>query len=337
MIVCPFCSEEHPVTLDRCPLTGQQLRAPAPIEALPVREERVRFPALLAEAARLYRQNVMVFLLTASIAFVPFAGVQAWSALQFAPLAAVQQAMRINLQATQQHRRLSADEQAEVQRAMEAVHPDRKRFLLGIALMLMLVPLFVAAQILSHAALVPLVGDRALGGDMGPGRAWLAVGLRAGAVLWTAALSTLATMIGFLFCLLPGIVAAIGFSLAMPVVLLERRRGVDALRRSWQLMRTEWPRVVGLWLIAVVGMMAVTSVLSIPFFRLFDDPGEGMLALFSGWTFIGLQGVQLLVSMLLFPLPVIGTTLIYLHARREQENIPLAELQQQMRRAATGT
>jgi hypothetical protein len=28
---------------------------------------------------------------------------------------------------------------------------------------------------------------------------------------------------------------------------------------------------------------------------------------------------------------------VYLHARREQENVPLAELQLQMQRAATGT
>jgi hypothetical protein len=41
--------------------------------------------------------------------------------------------------------------------------------------------------------------------------------------------------------------------------------------------------------------------------------------------------------MLLFPLPVIGITLVYLHARREQENVPMSELQLQITRAATGT
>lgn len=118
---------------------------------------------------------------------------------------------------------------------------------------------------------------------MGPGRAWLAVGLRPGAVLWTAALATLATMVGFLFCLLPGVLAAIGFALAMPI-------GIS-------------------------------------------DPA-GMISLASGWSFAGLQLLQLAISLLVFPLPVIGTTLVYLHARREQENVPLAELQLQMQRAA---
>src|SRR5205085_8889607 len=147
------------------------------------------------------------------------------------------------MRATQERRPLSSDEQQQVKRAMSAVRPDRKTFLIVMASMLMLFPLFIGAQVLSHAALVPLVGDRALGGDMGPGRAWLAVGLHPGAILWTATLSTAATIVGTLFCLVPGLLAAIGFSLAMPIVLLERRSGTDALRRSWRLMRIEWPRV----------------------------------------------------------------------------------------------
>jgi hypothetical protein len=224
---------------------------------------------------------------------------------------------------------------------MAATRPDKKQFLIWMALALMALPLFLAAQVLSHAALVPLVGDRALGGHMGPGRAWLAVGLHPGAILWTATLSTLATMVGALFCVFPGILAAVGFALAMPVVLLEGRRGTDALRRSWRLMAVEWPRVVGMWVVAIAGMAVLMSPLSILFFGVARDPATMLDLVYSpaglGWRGIGLQISQIAISLLLFPLPVIGTTLVYLHARREQENIPLAELQLQMQRAATGT
>jgi len=209
---------------------------------------------LLAEAARLYRGNLFVFLITASVAFVPFAGLQIWAVLRTTPPPAVQEAMRIAMEAKQEQRRLSQEEQAQLQRAVAAAGPDKKPLLMGMAVMLMTLPLLLAAQMLSHAALVPLVGDRALGADMGPGRAWLAVSLHSGAILWTATLSTLATMVGALFCLLPGILAAVGFALAMPIVLLEGRRGTDALRRSWRLMAVEWPRVVGMWFVAIVGM-----------------------------------------------------------------------------------
>lgn len=78
------------------------------------------------------------------------------------------------------------------------------------------------------------------------------------------------------------------------------------------------------------------SLLTLLFFRIASDPAA-MFGLVSGWRGIVLQISQIAISMLVFPLPVIGTTLVYLHARREQENIPLAELQMQMRRAATGT
>jgi hypothetical protein len=334
MIVCPFCSEEHPVTLDRCPLTGHQLREPAPVDALPAPPERTPFGALLVEAVRLYRRNLLVFVVTSSVAFVPVAALQYWAMMDLAPMASVTRAMSISMNAAQQRRPMSAREQEQLQRALERARPDPKDLFMGIVLAVMLVPVFLASQTLSHAALVPLVGNRSVGGNMGPGGAWLAVGLRAGAILWTALLSTLVTTIGFLFCLLPGVLATVGFALTMPVVLLERRRGVDALRRSWRLMRVEWPRVLGLWLVAVVAMILLTSILSMAVSLCFT-PAQ-MTAFFSRWMLIGF-GVQMVMWMLLFPLPVIGITLVYLHARREQENVPMSELQLQITRAATGT
>jgi hypothetical protein len=249
----------------------------------------------------------------------------------------MREAMRMSMRASQEHRSLSTEEQAQLQRASAAARPGNKEFLIGMALMVMVFPLFFATQMLSQAALVPLVGDRALGGKMGPGRAWLAVGLHSGGILWTATLSTLATMVGFLFCVLPGVLAAVGFALAMPVVLLEGRRGTDALRRSWRLMAVEWPRVVGMWLVAIAATAVLVGPLSLLFFRAATTDPDAMFDLMSGWRGIGLQLSQIAISMLLFPLPVIGTTLVYLHARREQESIPLAELQLQMQRAATGT
>lgn len=300
---------------------------------MPVREERASFLTLLAEASQLYRRNLLVFVVTGAVAFMPFVGLQIWSALRAVPAPAAREAMRITMQASREKRKLTTEEQAQLQRAMPTARPDKRQSLIAMAFLLLALPLLLAAQVLSHAALVPLVGDRALGGRMGPGRAWLAVGLHPGAILWTATLSTLATMVGFVFCVIPGLLAAFGFALAMPVVLLEGRRGTDALRRSWRLMAVEWPRVVGMWVVAIAGMAVLMSIL---FFGVPRDPAA-ILELTSGWRGIVLQISQIAISVLLFPLPVIGTTLVYLHARREQENIPLAELQLQMQRAATGT
>jgi len=119
----------------------------------------------------------------------------------------------------------------------------------------------------------------------------------------------------------------------MPIVLLERRSGTDALRRSWTLMKVEWPRVVGMWLVAVAGSMMLTGTVTTVIALAIHDPAE-MISLISGWSGAGLQLLHLAISLFVFPLPMIGTTLVYLHARREQENIPLAELQLQMQRVA---
>jgi hypothetical protein len=152
-MVCPFCSEEHPVTLDRCPLTGQPLRPPSPVEALPVPQERARFGTLLAEAARLYRRNVLVFLVTGAVAFVPFAGLQIWGALRVVPPSSVAEAMRTQARAQKERRRLSAAERAQVERAFKTTRFDTKGTFLTFALLAMLMPLFWGAQLLSHAAL----------------------------------------------------------------------------------------------------------------------------------------------------------------------------------------
>jgi hypothetical protein len=333
VIVCPHCSEEHPVTLDRCPITGKPLREPAPVERVTVPQERTPFGALLAEAAGLYRRNLLAFLVAASIAFVPVAALQLWSFVRFAPTGSMNRSMLV-MRAAQERRPLSAEEQEQLRREREAARPGPRDLRLQFALLFLLLPLFIASQTLAHAALVPLVADRSFGGNMGPARAWLAVGMRAGPILWTAALSTAATMVGSLLCVVPGILAYVGLALTMPVVLLERRRGVDALQRSWHLMRVEWPRVVGLWLVAVLAMFLVGSILSPALLHWLADPADAV-QLMSRWAAI-VYGVQILVSMLLFPLPIIGTTLVYLHARREQENLPLSELQLQLTRAASG-
>jgi len=92
-----------------------------------------------------------------------------------------------------------------------------------------------------------------------------------------------------------------------------------------------------MWLVAIGGMtVLMVPLLSLLSFHLASDPTP-MFGLLSGWRGIALQISQIAISLLLYPLPVIGTTVVYLHARREQENIPLAELRLQMQRAATGT
>jgi hypothetical protein len=327
-MVCPWCSEEHPVTDEQCPITGKPLREPVPH----VREERVGFSELVSEAFGLYRRNLFVFVATGLVAMGPYIGLQLWNSARMRPSAELRDAIQTSARASQEHRDLTPEEVAQLRRAA----PDPKKFVDQFLVVLLLLPIFLALHSLSQAAMVPLVGDRALGGTMGPGRAWLAVGLRSWQVLATTALGTLAILVGGVFCLVPGVVVGFAFSLAMPVVMLEGRSGTGALGRSWRLMRTEWPRVVGLWLIAMLAMLLVSGSVSAVLFRSAQDASE-IMAVSSGPLGTAIQVGQLVVWLLMLPLPVIVTTLVYLHARREQEGIPLRELHLQLQRAATGT
>lgn len=57
------------------------------------------------------------------------------------------------------------------------------------------------------------------------------------AIFWTLA--------GLLLLVVPGLVAMLRYSLVPMAVLLEGRRGADALARSSQLVRPHWPKVLG--------------------------------------------------------------------------------------------
>lgn len=63
-----------------------------------------------------------------------------------------------------------------------------------------------------------------------------AAGQRFIPLLMTTLLVALVTVVGFLMCVLPGLVLSLGLLVAIPVVMVERNLGVvDTLKRSWDL------------------------------------------------------------------------------------------------------
>jgi len=68
---------------------------------------------------------------------------------------------------------------------------------------------------------------------------------RVPSMLFTAILSWIVIVFGMFLCLLPGLVAAILFALAVPVAFLESRSPFSALGRSVELIRSRGPRGLG--------------------------------------------------------------------------------------------
>jgi len=154
----------------------------------------------------------------------------------------------------------------------------------------------LAGLFLAHAAIVPLVVDLSAGRPAGPAHAWAVAGSRIGALLGTALLAAPLVAMGAVFFFVPGIVLATGFSLAAPIVVLERVSGRDALERSWRLLRGHWGEALVFWaLIVLFSVLASAASARFP-------PGP--------WRPL----VSALVRVVLYPLPLVGLVLLYQRA-----------------------
>ncbi len=150
--------------------------------------------------------------------------------------------------------------------------------------------ILLAGLSLAHAAAVPVVI-----GAAGPARAWAAVAARLAPLLLTTLQSVPLIALGTLLFALPGVVLAVGFAFAMPVVMTEGLSGRAALERSWVLSRGRRAQIFALLLLLVFCMALGTwASLLVPVghFR----------ALVSG-----------VVRLLMVPLPLLG--LVLLHQR----------------------
>ena len=81
-------------------------------------------------------------------------------------------------------------------------------------------------------------------------------------ILWIVVLGGILTVIGFVFCLLPGIYLSVAFAVALPVLMSEGQRGRKALGRSRSLVRGRWWKTALTLLVAGVLASVISGVVS---------------------------------------------------------------------------
>ena len=59
----------------------------------------------------------------------------------------------------------------------------------------------------------------------------------AGSVLVAGLLTGLVTYIGFILCIIPGVIASLGLAMTQPVIIDQNLAPVDAMKRSWEVMK----------------------------------------------------------------------------------------------------
>jgi hypothetical protein len=181
-----------------------------------------------------------------------------------------------------------------------------------------------AAAIPASAAITVAVSEITLGQKPRVARAYGRVLDVIGRFLWTYLLVMLIFIIGFALLVVPGVVAMVMLMFATVVVMLERRGGLDALKRSIQLGKGYYLRNCGVFLLTMVLIFIVQMVLVIladVLILAFDDvqqPGVAARLLIAA------------VSNLATPIILIATALLYYDLRVRKENYDTATLAQDL-------
>src|SRR5205823_11401878 len=81
-------------------------------------------------------------------------------------------------------------------------------------------------------------------------------------ILWIVILGGFVTVVGFLFCVVPGVYLAVAFAVALPTLMAEGQRGRRALGRSRALVRGRWWKTAVTLVVAGLLASIVSGVVS---------------------------------------------------------------------------
>jgi hypothetical protein len=303
--ICIHCQQAHEARTAFCPLTGKVMPQPAAdargstAPAVdPTPEKGVL--DLLQQALSLYKLHAKTLLTVAAVVFVPGAIAHACArAAILAPTVMMRMAFDPVTHQPLAHPvgvgMLVAPFTATVLGLLAAA-------VTGILLQGVILPLTQGALALATANL--LLGRPATWQET-----WTWLIRRVGTIFSAIIPAALLTGVGFFFLFIPGVVLAFCFCFVPLVALFEDVGGTAALRRSYELVRADWLRVL---------LLLVTfAVLS------------WMAQFLAGLLLSGLFGARLLqdaLTLLLLPIPVIASALLYFDIRRKREGFGDAQL-----------
>lgn len=137
-------------------------------------------------------------------------------------------------------------------------------------------------------------------------------------ILLVGLLFALAVFGGLILLIVPGIIIAVRLSVSIPALVVEGKRGTEALGRSWNLVRGySWP-VFG----AFVVVAFLTGIVSAGLTAIGDD----------NWFAVGL--LQAIASSITTPFTGLVVGLIYFDLRVRKEQLDVARLESELRTAA---
>lgn len=157
-----------------------------------------------------------------------------------------------------------------------------------------------------------------LGHDLDAGESYRFGFARFWSIVLVGVLAALAIALGFLLLIIPGFIVLTFLSCSIPALVIEDRRGREALRRSWDLVRGYGWHVFGTIIVAALLNGVVSSILTAPFG---DD-----------WAARTIVGA--IVAAITMPFMALVGIFIYLDLRVRKERYTAADLEQDLARNA---
>ena len=143
---------------------------------------------------------------------------------------------------------------------------------------------------------------------------------RLGSVLLVSILVGLATIAGFILFIIPGIWIGVRLAVSVEAVVVEGRRGTQAMGRSWELVGGHWWHAFGALVVAGLLTGLVNAVITTPFNN-------------TSWF---VQAIAAAVATVItMPYSVLVGVLLYLDLRARKENLDLERLRTDLQASAT--
>jgi hypothetical protein len=186
--------------------------------------------------------------------------------------------------------------------------------LLVVTLIFLLIQ-FLIVQPFLVAAVTRAAADAYLGERVSVGRTYRYALSRLLAILWITILTLIVTLLGFILLIIPGIIAFVRLALTAPVLIVEDVRGTGALRRSWNLTRGSFWRLLGVLILATLIAAVASLIITIP--------AEVVAVVIGpdGWPVSALGSV--LATVLVTPFSTLIVVLFYFDMRIRKEGFDI--------------
>lgn len=201
----------------------------------------------------------------------------------------------------------------------------------GVGVMIVM-PLYFITYLFALAATVVAVADIFKGVPTSSRKSYAELRGRRWRILNVSAWSGLMVFLGFLVFVIPGILLAVRYSLAIPAAVLEDFRGRQALKRSRMLLKGFADRVYVIGILGIIlGLVAV---------MLFEAPFTAVQAIFFGgqalplWLALVASTGTFVANALSGALAIIAISLLYFDMRIRKEGYDLQAMMEAMDRSA---